>query len=266
MKTIKSLGLASVILGVAGGIAINVAVAADFNASSPSWTGSYLGANVGYGWDSGGVDLSERSTDPALDGFLAAIAGIGLFPTSLSPKAQGVIGGGQVGYNWELQSGLVVGLEADLQASGIKGSLSEVRSPQFFDTTATGVGKQIDWFGTVRGRAGYLVNPQWLIYATGGLAYGKTSLNFNTADITSGCLADAFICADQTSSKVKFGWTAGAGVETMLAPNWSVKAEYLYVDLGHRSFDAVSNTPIIFTSSAAFHEQIVRVGLNYHFN
>ena len=68
-------------------------------------------------------------------------------------------------------------------------------------------------------------------------------------------------------SGVRAGWTAGAGTEAMLAPNWSVKVEYLYVDLGGRSVSAPSFTlPITFSSSTAFREQIVRVGLNYHFD
>jgi outer membrane immunogenic protein len=255
------------VLAVVWGTAPGIASAADLPVSAePSWTGAYIGANVGYGWAPDSVGLSESSTDPAFDGFLGAAANAGVFPTSLSPGARGLLGGGQAGYNWQLPSGWVVGVEADLNVSGITGSSSVTTTPSGFDDTQTGVSKKIDWFGTVRGRAGYLVNAQWLLYATAGLAYGKTSLNFNTTDVTSGCLVNAFICADQTSSGVKLGWTAGAGIETMLTPNWSIKAEYLYVDLGKRSFDATSNTPIVFTASSAYHEQIVDFGLNYHFN
>ena len=263
MRFIKNVLLAGVVFSAVSVVAMGSAAAADF---TPSWNGAYIGANVGYGWGSGDVGISESATDPSLDGFLQAAAQAGLFPTSLSPRVRGVLGGGQVGYNWQLPSDWVIGVEADLQASGIKGSSSVTTTPFGFDPTETGVSKKIDWFGTVRARAGYLVNPQWLLYATGGLAYGETSLNFNTTDVPAGCIPDATICTDQTSSGVKLGWAVGAGVETMLAPHWTLKAEYLYVDLGKRSFDATSNTPIVFSSSASYREQSVRVGLNYHFD
>ncbi|WP_204277303.1 outer membrane protein, partial [Klebsiella oxytoca] len=78
----------------------------------------------------------------------------------------------QIGYNWLAAPRWVVGLEADLQASGIRGSAYQVTTPPFADQTGTGVSKSIGWFGTVRGRVGFLIDPQWLLYATGGLAYG----------------------------------------------------------------------------------------------
>nr|WP_281035114.1 outer membrane beta-barrel protein [Mesorhizobium tamadayense] len=104
-----------------------------------------------------------------------------------------------------------------------------------------------------------------MIFATGGLAYGKASLGFHVDDVTSGCIPDATICGDSSKSDVRLGWTLGAGVETILAPSWSVKAEYLYVDLGKQTFDAPTTSPINFKVSAKFHERTVRIGLNYHF-
>src|SRR6185312_14587303 len=98
------------------------------------------------------------------------------------------------------------------------------------DAISTGVTKSIDWFGTVRGRVGFLVTPQWLLYGTGGLAYGETKSSFTTTDLTGGCVPNGTLCATGASSGVSTGWTAGAGAEAMLAPNWSAKVEYLYVD------------------------------------
>jgi len=266
MKIAKTLGCASLVLGAVFSMAVGSVKAADLSEATSPWTGPYIGANIGYGWDAGNVDLSEKSTDPALDDFLQAAVAAGMFPGSLSPDARGILGGGQVGYNWQLSSGWVLGVEADLQASDIEGSSSETRTPFQFDETETGAHKKIDWFGTLRARAGYLVNPQLLLYATGGLAYGETSLKFETTDVPAGCIPDATICSDDTSSGVKVGWTAGAGAEMMLTPNWSVKAEYLYLDLGERSFEAESNTPIVFDASAVYHEQVVHLGVNFHFN
>jgi outer membrane immunogenic protein len=276
MKIVGKLGLAGAVWIVAA--CSGAAVAADLSAAykapvkaiAPvaSWNGFYIGGNVGYGWDSGSsTGISAAATDPALAPALAARVGAGAYPAALSPSAQGVIGGGQIGYNWQLSSPWLIGLEADLQGSGIKGSDSQTRSPAFFDTTATGLTKSIDWFGTVRGRVGFLATPQWLLYGTGGLAYGQTKSGFTTTDLTGGCVPNGTLCANGASSGVVAGWTAGAGAEAMLAPNWSVKLEYLYVDLGRRSMAIPASTiPVVFSTSTAFREQIVRVGFNYHFN
>jgi outer membrane immunogenic protein len=278
MKIVKKLGLAGVV-GITA-VAAGAAVAADLPAAyrppvkavvappAPSWTGFYIGGNVGYGWDSRSTGISAISTDPALAPALAAVLAAGSYPTSLSPSAKGVIGGGQVGYNWQLASQGLIGIEADLQGSGIKGSANQVLSPAFFDTTSTGVTKSIDWFGTVRGRVGLLVTPQWLLYATGGFAYGQAKSSFISTDVTSGCLPGGTFCAAGASSGIRTGWTAGAGAEAMLSPNWSVKVEYLYLDLGAPTVSIPSSTipAIVFSTSTPFREQIVRVGVNYHFD
>lgn len=271
MKILTSLDLVSVVLGAVVGVGIGCANAEDF---SPSWNGAYIGANVGYGWGSGDANTLPAAPAvppadfPDIAAFIDALRASGSFPTSLSPSERGAIGGGQIGYNWQLPSGWVVGVEADLQLSGIKGSDTQTETPQFFEATSTTISKKIDWYGTMRARAGYLLNPQWLVYATGGLAYGETSLGFHTENTEFGCIPKGTICADTSSSGVRLGWTIGAGVETMLSSKWSVKAEYLYVDLGKRSFDAETSTsvPLFFSTSAKYHEQIVHVGLNYHFN
>jgi outer membrane immunogenic protein len=272
---IKKLGLASVVwiaaasAGAAVAADLSPAYKAPVNAIAPAanWTGFYIGGNVGYGWDSGSTRVSAVSTDPALAPALAAIFGAGSYPAALSPSANGVIGGGQIGYNWQLPPQWLIGLEADIQGSGIKGSAGQTLSPPGFDTTSTGVTKSIDWFGTVRGRVGFLVTPQWLLYGTGGLAYGQTKSSFTTTDLTGGCVPNATLCANGASSSVRTGWTAGAGAEAMLVPNWSVKVEYLYVDLGRRSMNIPASTipAIVFNTSTPFREQTVRVGLNYHF-
>src|ERR1700731_2636205 len=137
---VKKLGRASVAWIAAA--SFGAAVAADLPLAykapvravpAPTWTGFYVGGNVGYGWDSGSSSVSALSTDPALAPALAAILAAGSYPTSLSPSAQGVIGGGQIGYNWQLPSPWLIGLEADLQGSGIKGADRQTGSPAFFD-------------------------------------------------------------------------------------------------------------------------------------
>ena len=105
-----------------------------------------------------------------------------------------------------------------------------------------------------------------LLYATGGLAYGNTSLNFTEANTSSCGFSPG--CLSATDSGTRLGWTLGAGGEWMFAPKWSVKAEYLYVDLGSRSatltspFGGLGN---FYTGTTSFRANIARGGINYHF-
>jgi outer membrane immunogenic protein len=161
---------------------------------------------------------------PYLGGNLGYAWGtVGASPT----RPSGFAGGVQAGYNW--QSGpLVFGVEGDLQAS----AANDTFAPWKFSNP---------WFGTVRGRVGYAVN-NILFYGTGGLAFGElTGETFGLSE-----------------SHTSAGWTAGLGAEFGLAPNWSAKLEYLYVDL--------SESPFTITGvSNGYRFGLVRAGVNYHF-
>jgi outer membrane immunogenic protein len=234
-----------------------------------SWTGFYLGLNAGYGWATGN-NVSFINADPFFYG--PAIA-LGIIPASLDPKAGGFIGGGQAGYNW--QNGQVVyGIEADIQYASISGSASTTT-----DLTAIGAPivtttaqNKLDWFGTLRPRLGFTVTPSFLVYATGGLAYGQAASSAKTVVPTTvappgGCAFDV-LCSVGTADQTRVGWTAGAGVEYELAQPWSVKVEYLYVDLGRETYNMPSTLlPAILgmQSTTVFHENIVRGGVNYKF-
>ena len=142
------------------------------------WDGLYIGGNLGYG---------ETSFE---------------FP-GVSFHGNGVVGGFQVGYNKQYGT-FVLGLETDLDLTSIK-------------TTNFGVTDKLPWFGTTRGRVGFLLNPSWLLYATGGVAYGRLEESVPGASV-----------------KVSgVGWAAGAGVQYALTPQWSIGAEYLHVELDH---------------------------------
>lgn len=158
-----------------------------------------------------------------------------VFGDFTTDSTNGWLIGATLGYNY--QTGMWVwGLEGDLDWSLIKGNSSNV--------LACGGGTcevKDTWFGTLRGRVGYAMN-NILFYGTGGLAYGDLKGELNSL----------------TETKTEFGWTLGAGMEVGLAPNWSAKVEYLYMDLGSRSFSITGN-------ENGFSASVLRLGVNYHF-
>jgi outer membrane immunogenic protein len=146
--------------------------------------------------------------------------------------------------------------------------------------------KEVDYLGTVRGRVGFLWTPAVLVYGTGGLAYGGVKANTSIAQSNNDCVAFPGTCIATNAgtsggiSQTKTGWTAGGGIEWLVDPRWSFKAEYLYYDLGSVTY---SNGQLVTTnptcgaacgagpaivnsqSTAKFNGNIVRVGLSYHF-
>ena len=188
-----------------------------------SWTGLYLGTHAGYGWSAANQDLTN---------FLGML-GLGGF------DMKGGFGGGQLGYNY--QTGMfVLGVEAD----GSYGPISQ-------SVTALGVtGKsEIDYFGTVRARAGVDIDHV-LIYGTGGFAFAH-----NTLSIT----APGFYAAvDRTHT----GWVAGGGIEWAFARSWTLKAEYLYADYGSQTYTYSGLSAA--TGNVQF--STVKVGFNYLFH
>jgi outer membrane immunogenic protein len=154
----------------------------------------------------------------------------------------GLTAGAQAGCNYQMNA-FVFGGETDLQYTGLDGSHDEL-----VGTTTIHEDFRSRWLATFRGRLGWLYNPTMLIYGTGGFAVAN-------ADAT-----DSWGPGSVSDSTMHVGWTIGTGLEWMFAPQWSVKAEYLYVDLGH----STSTTPF---STIDHHptENIVRVGVNYHF-
>ncbi|MEP7031273.1 MAG: outer membrane protein [Pseudolabrys sp.] len=156
------------------------------------------------------------------------------FSPDFQPK--GFIAGGTIGYNFQTGS-WVWGLEGDFDYSGMKGTNDTVCAPSC-ETKNT-------WLGTGRVRLGYAGWNGWLPYITGGAAIGNLT-----------------IAQGASFSKTKVGWTAGAGLEYALLSNWSVKGEYLYVDLGNSTCPATDcGAPIDFT----FKAHLVKLGLNYRF-
>ncbi|MEF3365863.1 outer membrane protein [Methylocystis sp. 9N] len=254
----------------------------------PLWTGFYVGLNAGYTWsNSNNVTLGAFSGafNPNQGNAAAFAANYALLASgTFRGNSDGFIGGGQIGYNWQFYNSFVAGVEADIQ--GVAGSSSRrgfatALGDQFGNTitSAVSVSKSLDYLGTVRGRLGWLFTPTLLIYGTGGLAYGGVNTSASISQfITNPFLGPAF--GSGSFSDTRVGWTAGGGVEWMFWPNWSAKVEYLYYDLGTVSYSAGVLAPALQVVPgspnplfANFHEartrfngNIVRAGLNYHFN
>ena len=211
----------------------------------PGWTGWYVGVNAGYGFGSSTVSFTGATA--------AALPAAGL-PRSLSVSPKGVLAGVQLGYNWQWGN-FVFGPEVDFDYAGIKGSATASGTVGPVTTTLTAE-QRIDWFGTARARAGYVLWRDWLFYATGGLAFGHTKLS-STLTSTAGLNAAA------SASKTALGYTLGGGAEYALFEYWTVKGEYLYYDIG--TMKASYPAPLVLTASAPFRGHILRVGVNYRF-
>lgn len=245
-----------------------------------TWTGFYIGANIGVGWNGGvGGYGAQNFTGVGSNG---APIGAGV-PGATAAWANGAntnvgpLGGLTVGYNMQLAPLYVVGLEADIQAASIR---RNGVAGAFVPTGVNGIithnavvasSTKTDWFGTLRARVG--VTPfasNFLIYGTGGLAYGNAKSSYVANDF----YAIATLAGASAVSSTKFGWTAGAGVEWGFAPNWSLKGEWLYVDLGKTTVSGVNNVELLgpapfplYTVSQTYRHDfhVLRLGLNYRF-
>ena len=181
---------------------------------------------------------------------------------SNSSSAGSWLAGAQAGYNWQRGS-LVYGLEADISGTDLRSEMNTTLPRNFLfilHPTANTV-SNIDWYGTVRGRLGWAAGPM-LFYGTGGLAYGRTSVNGTLSDTA---FAPALTLNSQTSS-VKAGWVAGFGFEYLLRPNLIFNVGYQYVDLGTTSLASSSPTGVLSQSiNARGQFQVVSAGLSWLF-
>lgn len=224
------------------------------------WTGFYVGAAGGYGWGSGSTAVVPNAIE--------AGRGVGdptFGPLPNSPSFNGGAAGGEVGFNRRFGS-LVAGLEADLSWSDLHGSSTATGVPFIGGTFQTTLDRKLDWFGTVRGRLGVLLTNDLLSYATGGFAYGNAKTTLTGTNFVA-CGTGVINCYSGSTSGVSAGWAAGAGFEYALSSGWTVKAEYLHLDLGDRSvtaFDAASGGGAV-TATAATHADFVRAGFSYLF-
>jgi outer membrane immunogenic protein len=197
-----------------------------------AFEGPYIGANLGFGR----ADTTQSSPgDPSVSG-----------------DDSSVTAGGQVGYN--RQCGHVVfGIEADFNYLGFETNTTPAIP------VVVNLKDEINWFGTVRGRVGVVVDNHALLYATGGLAYADTSHTFSVPSFP----------FRQTDDDFKTGWTIGGGIELVHDVRWLLRAEVLYVDLGDNThtYTATTGCGANCTGTANWDDSfwVARLGLSYKF-
>ncbi|MBN9603399.1 MAG: porin family protein [Afipia felis] len=269
-----------------------------------NWTGVYVGGNLGYGW--GKADSSILADGAYTAGSIGLVMPVLSQTTEQWQNLSGVVGGGQIGFNYQFHSDWLLGIETDLQGSSLNGRTTTASPingvgctvaivgppPSCFTTgpftgsTAIETVAKINWFGTLRARVGFLSQDQTLFYATGGLAYGHIDISgyySGSADQTSAGSPVITPFSGSTlfnSSKMKAGFAVGGGIEGrfrgLLPDSWTWKAEYLYVDLGTVGVSSpiamasgrstYSDVTGTMTSRMRLTENIVRLGINHRFS
>jgi outer membrane immunogenic protein len=257
--------LAAVVAGP--GLAADLPVAAPVY-KAPTWTGFYIGADVGGVWtrSSGEWDPGAAPGIPTPSG---PSAYFGEFPISSGLNDTAVAGGVHVGYNLQFAPVWVVGVEADWSWTGANVGFTQpwVNTVIGLRPNAlTNMGLQDKWMSTARARIGYLMTPATLVYFTGGGAWGQVNYSATAANEP----PSSYI-ATSSFSKTVPGYVLGGGLEYQFWNNWSLRGEYLYYHLNSSTTalgtEITGNFPA-FSSTFKWTDteiQTVRAGLSYKF-
>jgi outer membrane immunogenic protein len=233
-------------------------VSAESTGGNCNWTGSYAGLNIG-----AAVNASQYTLRPTGSFLMAPFASNNSLRTDSADLGGATFtGGGQLGYNYQAGR-FILGLETDFNYNGIDQSqyVNRVLEPPLSKSFIHTVTQNVDFYSTFRGRLGYTPMDRMMVYATGGPAWGETSTNSNALFTQGG---DHYT---GSSSGLQAGWTLGAGGEYALDKHWSLKLEYLYVDLGSRTYTYGNQTfpGFTYTTQLDTSQHVVRLGINYKF-
>jgi outer membrane immunogenic protein len=268
------------------------AIAADMPVKAPpapppaayGWTGFYVGLNAGGTWAHSDADTNVNCNvtlgSPPLPYLCASGFGAANGPAvnaagSGTITASGFTGGIQAGYNWQGPN-LIYGLETDFGAFHLRGSrqgtgtypvsgpgpLVNAGAPFAINSSFS-----TDWLYTLRGRIGVPVSSNLMAYATGGLALTRLGVSSSFSDI------DPNTAGSTNGSETKAGWVVGGGLEYALVNNWSIKAEYLFMEFGKVTATGTILNPTVviggyaqgISTSSDLTAQVARVGVNYKF-
>ena len=268
---------------IAAGVACAPALAADMPARMPvkasvaaptyfSWTGFHVGVHGGYARDPATATFDPvafvNAVAPSVSGGGTVLAGPGVIPLSVHPS--GGFGGINFGYTWQMRS-FVYGWEADASF----GKIDAADTRPFIVTTVVGdvlsftgnvrLYQKVDAFGTLRARFGW-ANDALLLFASAGLAWGNVNTTFEVKDIVIlasgvGGAATAAVAAGAGASQsdLRVGYAVGTGFDWAFAPAWSLRAEYLFIDLGNGSALVIPGG----TANSSFSMHLARLGLTF---
>jgi outer membrane immunogenic protein len=232
-----------------------------------TWTGIYIGGQVGYAWASGSNRVS--GVDP--------FTGIA-FNSSIGRNPNGVIGGANVGFNYQIpgwnwfsSSGVVIGLEGSVDGT----SLSNTAALAFPSGTVLTAHTRADVQGSIRGRLG-IAWDRALFYATGGVAFGGFNTDFSIfgpAFVSPAGVPFGAFGGTSNFSKTRVGWTVGGGIQYAITNNWSVRAEYRYTDWGRINNTLFSGDAFAlafpgvgFVGNRHIQQNQVQAGIDYKFD
>jgi outer membrane immunogenic protein len=220
-----------------------------------SWTGFYIGAHGGYGWSN---DRHVETFSPPSPGFSAI-------------QSSGYIVGGHAGFNWQ-QGMFVGGVEVDATLPKLSGiTTMDFTQPPFLNSSGSRA-RSFDYFGTVRGRVGIVPYQSVLLYATGGLAWAKTTEeSFSTSTLPTATSSNF-----TSTPSTLFGFVVGAGAEAPLGfiglSNVLLRLEYLHYDYGKQAGGASTSavtggfgTNVFSISNGPITVDVVRAGISMKF-
>jgi outer membrane immunogenic protein len=216
----------------------------------PHFAGSYIGAAIGFASKKVEVDNLTLGT-------------------SFSDQENAFTFGGYAGYNWLCVGPFLLGAEADINYIGGTPTALDIEFGPTGLNETTRLKSSIDWFGTLRGRAGYVFQDNFLIYATGGLAYARVNHNFHDNCVGCGNAPVNLGVLAQSDSGMQIGWTAGGGGELAMGTNWLLRGEALFVDLGSDTNSYIVRAPIGTANALAKWTDefwIGRLGVAYQFD
>ncbi len=219
------------------------------NGSAYSWTGPYLGVSLGEHW------TNANFTAVSIGGAPPPFA-----PTSRLVEIPTFRVGGYLGYNWQLAPTWLIGVEGDFawaNSSVTKpGVVGGTPAPVAGDSTKS----EVFWDSSLRGRAGFLVTPTWLLYGTSGVAWQKIAATTTCSAATCPAIGGGA----QTDSRIITGWTVGGGIEGIVWTNWILRAEYRFSDYPTWRYTYFSGAAASVNDSK-IQTHIASVGLAYKF-
>ncbi|HKG72645.1 MAG TPA: outer membrane protein [Aestuariivirgaceae bacterium] len=217
------------------------------------WTGFYLGAHFGVAGGDFEYPFSWDNGEDFVDG-------------EFELDSSGLFAGGQIGFNWQMNS-LVLGIEADASWTNLEGDFEANADTSFIGGASASLeaGSELNWFGTIRGRLGFLLTPGFMLYGTGGAAFGKVESGYDISAEWGQCCGGPNLHFEDSTSDTQWGWTAGAGAEYKITDNWTFKAEYLYIDLGDQNLfsDDIFGGDLEIDVDTKFHT--LKAGVNFLF-